>query len=323
MRLTVRHATEYRYTEPVRESVTQVRLQPLTGALQRLENFSMDVDPPVGVFIFQDDFGNHTHQFYTPAQHQVLRIEAQSQVETTAPPPPPSGLTQADWAFYASDAVNLDDWVFTQPSVYGAVTEALEAFAAEAGLDSYREADPVTAVARLSDLIAYNFAYAPGATDVDSPIDIALASRQGVCQDFTHIMIALCRRWGVPARYVSGYLLTDREHGDRSAPDASHAWLEILTPRVGWIGYDPTNRRLAGEGHVAVAIGRDYADVPPVKGVFKGLAGSAVAVEVEVSLTDRIGETAGRPRLAPRPVIRPKPVVTVDPIAQAAQQQQQ
>src|SRR5262249_22590678 len=116
----------------------------------------------------------------------------------------------------------------------------------------------------------------------DSPIDLALEAKKGVCQDFAHIMIAICRAWGVPARYVSGYLFTDRD-GDRSDPDATHAWVEVFLPSLRWVGIDPTNNILAGERHVAVAVGRDYGDVPPSRGVYKGEADSELDVAVSVT----------------------------------------
>ncbi len=119
-------------------------------------------------------------------------------------------------------------------------------------------------------------------TKADSPIDHALKAGRGVCQDFAHVMIAICRQWGAPARYVSGYLFTDRTAGDRSNPEATHAWVEVFLPTLGWIGVDPTNNILAGERHIVVATGRDYADVPPTRGVYKGEAENELTVTVSV-----------------------------------------
>jgi transglutaminase-like putative cysteine protease len=112
------------------------------------------------------------------------------------------------------------------------------------------------------------FSYVPLSTQADSPIDVALAGRKGVCQDYTHIMIALARHFGIPARYVSGYLFHRADSHDRSVSDATHAWIEVLLPHLGWIGFDPTNDLECGERHIRTAIGRDYADVPPTKGVY-------------------------------------------------------
>jgi len=119
---------------------------------------------------------------------------------------------------------------------------------------------------------------------VDSPIDDALKVRAGVCQDLAHIMIALARRIGIPCRYVSGYLSPSPDAHDRSVEGATHAWAEAYVPTLGWVGFDPTNDLLAGDRHIRVAVGRDYADVPPTRGVFRGEAGSELGVLVTISL---------------------------------------
>ena len=125
------------------------------------------------------------------------------------------------------------------------------------------------------------FAYDADSTHVDSPIDEALLHRRGVCQDFAHIMLALARNYlHIPCRYVSGYLYHRRD--DRSIDGATHAWIEALLPELGWIGFDPTNNLLAGERHIEVAVGRDYHDVPPTRGVYKGNAASELSVNVRV-----------------------------------------
>jgi transglutaminase-like putative cysteine protease len=118
---------------------------------------------------------------------------------------------------------------------------------------------------------------------VDSPIDEALATREGVCQDFAHIMIALVRGLGIPCRYVSGYLHHREQDSDRSTPDATHAWVEAFLPHLGWVGFDPTNDLIAQDRHIRTALGRDYADVPPTKGIFRGRANSDLYVAVHVT----------------------------------------
>ena len=161
-------------------------------------------------------------------------------------------------------------------------TPALHAFIAQKGINDLRQLDPLTAVTQLNRRLWESFDYVPGATEADSPIDLALESGSGVCQDFSHIMLAICRSWGIPARYVSGSLFTDAAEGDRSDPDATHAWVEVFLPSLRWVGFDPTNNVLAGERHVSVAIGRDYSDVPPSRGVYKGDEDSQLVVGVSV-----------------------------------------
>jgi transglutaminase-like putative cysteine protease len=146
--------------------------------------------------------------------------------------------------------------------------------------------DPLQLVLDLNAALYSKISYVPKSTSVDSPIDHALESRQGVCQDFAHIMIGLGRRVGIPCRYVSGYLFHKAGDKTRSAEGATHAWVEALLPRLGWVGLDPTNNVLAGERHVRTAVGRDYADVPPTRGVFKGSAESQLLVAVRVAPSD-------------------------------------
>ncbi len=175
------------------------------------------------------------------------------------------------------------------PSHFGQSTDLLEQFAHELGVESRekaRQRDPLEFVLNLNALLYSKIAYVPKSTSVDSPIDHALESRQGVCQDFAHIMIGLTRRIGIPCRYVSGYLFHKAGDKTRSAEGATHAWVETLLPGLGWVGLDPTNNVLAGERHVRTSVGRDYADVPPTKGVFKGSAESQLLVSVHVAPSD-------------------------------------
>jgi transglutaminase-like putative cysteine protease len=181
-----------------------------------------------------------------------------------------------------------------------------------------RDADPLTLMRRLTSQLFDTFTYAQSETQVDSPIDDALRARGGVCQDLAHIMIALARGIGIPCRYVSGYLSTSSECQDRSTEGATHAWAEAYLPPLGWVGFDPTNNVLAAERHIRAAIGRDYADVPPTRGVFRGEAGSELAVLVTVSLAD----SPTRPdRVMPAATWIAPP--TAEPEAPDQQQQQQ
>jgi transglutaminase-like putative cysteine protease len=165
-------------------------------------------------------------------------------------------------------------------------TPLLDAFVAEHGMGAERmrsAADPMSALRQLTETLYSAFDYDQDETDVDSPIDHVLTMRRGVCQDFAHVMLSIVRSWGVPCRYVSGYLFHERGSHDRSVADASHAWVEAYLPSLGWIGFDPTNNVIAAERHIRVAIGRDYADVPPTKGIYKGSAQGELAVAVKVT----------------------------------------
>ena len=154
--------------------------------------------------------------------------------------------------------------------------------AGQAKWASSRRDDPLMLVHELNQRLFEYFEYVPRSTRVDSPIDEAIVSGKGVCQDFAHTMIALLRHVRIPARYVSGYLYRSREDHDRSTPDATHAWVEALLPHLGWVGFDPTNNLVAHHRHIRTAVGRDYADVPPTHGIFRGKTASELYVAVQV-----------------------------------------
>jgi transglutaminase-like putative cysteine protease len=282
MLLEVRHITQYHYAEPVRESVMELWMQPQKSATQRLVSFELEIEPRAQLFSYADSFGNAVYHFDVPHAHERLTVVARSAVETQAPDPLPERLDRGEWDRLRSDFVRGECFDFLRPHGYVEETEALKAFVAKRGIGDLAQNDPLSAVHALNTAISEAFEYEAGVTEADSPIDIALAEGRGVCQDFAHIMIAICRSWGVPARYVSGYLFTNRSNGDRSDPDATHAWVEVFLPSLRWVGFDPTNNCLAGERHIAVAIGRDYGDVPPSRGVYKGEAESQLAVGVTV-----------------------------------------
>ena len=170
---------------------------------------------------------------------------------------------------------------YLQPHGFAAPTERLAAFMAEHRLDKPDSHDPLNACRWLCEELSKALTYAPGLTEADSPIDLALEHKSGVCQDFAHIMIAIARQWGVPARYVSGYVYDPDATGQR--PDATHAWVEVFLPTLRWVGFDPTHNATTGERYVPVAVGRDYSDAPPSRGVYKGDADSDLFVAVSVS----------------------------------------
>jgi transglutaminase-like putative cysteine protease len=305
MLLEIRHLTEYHYAGPVRESVMELWMQPQKSGSQRLVSFELDIDPPARLFSYADSFGNAVYHFDVPQPHQSLRIEARAAVETDPRVDLPDALDQNEWGRLKSEFVMADGFEFLQPWGYAVATPALKAFMQQKGIDALRQLDPLTALHRLNQIVYDSFDYVPGTTEADSPIDLALEAGSGVCQDFTHIMLAICRAWGIPARYVSGYLFTDAAEGDRSNPDATHAWVEVFLPSLRWVGFDPTNNMLAGERHVVVAIGRDYTDVPPSRGVYKGDEDSQLVVGVSVR---RARQTASEPEF----IRLDKPVFAAD-----------
>jgi len=282
MLLEIRHLTQYHYAQPVRESVMELWMQPQKGAGQRLISFELDLNPAARLFSYGDPFGNAVYHFDVPQPHDRLDIIAHAAVETQTPPPLPEGLDLGEWDRLRSDFVVGEHMDFLKPHGFVEYTAALHDFVVQHGLEDMRRRDPLTAIRAVSKVIHDSLDYQTGLTTAESRIDEALSHGRGVCQDFSHIMIAILRHWGIPARYVSGYLFTDRAAGDRSDPDATHSWVEVFLPSLRWTGIDPTNNLIACERHVVVAAGRDYDDVPPSRGVYKGEAESQLAVAVSV-----------------------------------------
>jgi transglutaminase-like putative cysteine protease len=313
----VRHTTTFRYEPAVRESVMEVRLQPRSDAEQRCLNFSLKVDPAAAVMQYNDFAGNIVHHFDIAAAHSQLKVIAQSTVEVQSVPAPPA-TSSGDWDDLDSQVISGDYWEMLLPSHFARSSALLEQLAKEIGLE--RQSNPLQLLTELNEAIYRLFAYVPQSTQVDSPIEHALESRQGVCQDFAHIMIALARQLKIPCRYVSGYMFhRDASDQDRSLAGASHAWTEALIPKLGWVAFDPTNNLVGGDRHIRVAIGRDYADVPPTRGVYKGEAQSELTVAVAVSPADR---TVPEP-ITPNSIVQSRRPAPRNAVLRAEQEQQQ
>lgn len=284
MYYSIRHATHFRYERPVSESIMEVRMQPRTEGPQHCRSFQLLVSPRRRVLHYRDYLGNTVHHFDVPGKHRQLSIVAEALVDVQPDVSLPLSLAPDTWNELDAQVRAGDYWEMLMPSHYAQPSSALAELSTHLQLE--RGPDPLTTLRHLSTNIYRWFDYVPKSTSVDSPIDVALKSRQGVCQDFAHIMITLVRHLRVPARYVSGYLFHSEKAHDRSSEGASHAWVEVLLPRLGWVGFDPTNNLLAGERHIRTAIGRDYADVPPTKGIYKGNSAGELLVSVRVSPID-------------------------------------
>jgi transglutaminase-like putative cysteine protease len=321
----IRHLTKFRYTTPVSESVMETRMHPRNEANQRCLTFHLAVSPRCRAFSYRDYLGNHVHHFDIPGQHSQLVIIAEALVDLQATLQIPASLTSAAWEELDALVQDGDYWEMLLPSEFAKPTPSLLKLAGQ--LDVRRRDDPLTVLRELNSALYSSFEYALKSTRVDSPIDDAIRTRQGVCQDFAHIMISLVRTLKIPCRYVSGYLHRRVEDHDRSAEDATHAWVEALLPHLGWVGFDPTNNLIATDRHVRTAIGRDYADVPPTKGIFRGKTASELSVAVRVTASEIAPEVdQGLPVpedwsvLVEKAQEQPKP--PAPPPAQQMQQQQ-
>jgi transglutaminase-like putative cysteine protease len=285
MNYSVRHVTRFQYSAPISESVMEVYMHPRTEGNQRCLNFHLSVNPRAQVFSHRDYLGNIVNHFDVPRPHTRLTITAESLVEIRPMPELPTALPADTWAEIDAEVAETDFWDMLMPSHFIEVTPLLQAFARELNVVQRRD-DPMSLLRELNSAIYRAFDYDQKSTEVDSRIDLALENRKGVCQDFAHVMTTLVRNLRIPCRYVSGYLFTGAGDHDRSAEGATHAWVEAYLPRLGWVGFDPTNNLIAADRHIRVAIGRDYADVPPSRGVFKGIAETELSVSVQVRPAD-------------------------------------
>ena len=314
----IRHTSRFTYSAPISESMMEVRMQPRGDDRQRCLRFELTMQPRARAFAYQDSLGNVVHHFDIPSRHSRLWITADAIVDVAPMPFIPDSVPDTTWDALDVLAASGEYWHWLQSSHFARETPLLVELAHE--LQWRRDADPLTLMRRLTSALFHTFTYAQSETRVDSPIDDALKARGGVCQDLAHIMIVLARRVGIPCRYVSGYLSTSSECHDRSTEGATHAWAEAYLPDLGWVGFDPTNDLLAFERHIRAAVGRDYADVPPTRGVFRGEAGSELSVLVTVSLAD----SPARPdRVMPMTTWVAPGVEPVDAFDAQQQQQQQ
>jgi transglutaminase-like putative cysteine protease len=282
MYYSIRHLTKFLYSNPVSESMMETRMHPRSDQNQRCLTFHLSVSPRCRVFSYRDHLANQVHHFDIPGQHGQLVIVAESLVEVQPAQQIPASLAPDAWDELDAMIEQGDYWEMLLPSEFATATPALDALAEE--LDLRRRDDPLMMLHQLNEQIFNHFEYVPKSTKVDSPIDLALLTHAGVCQDFAHIMITLVRsKLRIPCRYVSGYLHHGHKDHDRSVNSATHAWVEALIPQIGWVGFDPTNWLVAGDRHIRTAIGRDYADVPPTHGIFRGRANSVLTVAVRVT----------------------------------------
>lgn len=317
------HTTEFLYDGPVSESYNEVRLRPIHDDRQSCLSFGLTTAPASRGTAYRDALGNWAHQFNVLAEHRHLKVEAESVVlvhETTNGVHDPTTLAEFD---ARKDQLDEEQFDFVAPTGYvphkARLHEIIEA--AERASDGTVERFAQAA----SDLIHERFRYVKGATHVHSSIEDSLTLGAGVCQDFAHLLLGVVRMRGIPARYVSGYLVpgSDAEPNAKQEEviggQASHAWAEVMMPSIGWKALDPTLGGPVGLRHVRVAYGRDYGDVAPVRGVYKGHAGQSLAVDVRVR---PVLDDEGREQLNKTSAPPPLAAVMVERPQQPAQQQQ-
>jgi transglutaminase-like putative cysteine protease len=278
----ISYRATYRYDGPVSDEHDVLRLTPQTSETQRVQGFELTIEPAARLFRHRDYFGTEAVSINIPESHEQLEIAADARVATgPAPEPPdaePAALQSEDYLRAGGEF--LLPWSEIQGT--DALTELIGAA---------RRPRPLETVMALTGLIPERFEYRRGATYVGSTIDDLLEGGAGVCQDFAHLALAILRRSGIAGRYVSGYLFAPNGGGGASAEVDTHAWVEALLPDpdgdTRWVGIDPTNSKLAGPDHVKIGHGRNYADVPPLRGVYRGQARAEHEVRVRMVDLDR------------------------------------
>ena len=349
MKFRIVHTTQYEYSAPAIESYSELRVRPRNTLRQVITNHVTEVTPRVPLEVFTDYWGNWGESLSVPFRHQRLTVTSRCTVQTR---PFQDALEGLDLSI--SEAAHLclpkrrELYDFLMPSPLIQITPQVEALARK---HLASKAPFPESILGLNEHIFRSFKYQPGATTISTPVDEVIATRQGVCQDFAHLYIAILRAAGIPARYVSGYIETEsqadasraghdiaelhdavsphaplsdrparkprngkqqrvasglRPHTDAPliGATASHAWVEVYAPNGLWVGIDPTNNMMESERHVQIGIGRDYSDVPPLRGVFKGAKKQILSVKVTVARTP--GEAEGTaPALEETPAAPP------------------
>ena len=264
MKLQIVHSTRYRYSGPIAETVMEVRLRPMDGNGQRCLDFALELSHGVKARSYVDGFGNHVHYFNLVRPHAGLSVISRSTVETgLGPDEDPGEELVGDFLRFRSPVKDVEG--IRELASRHSIGDPLSATDVERALDE------------LTLTISREFTYDRSVTNVYSAVDEVLQLRAGVCQDFAHLFIAVARAMGVPARYVSGYIHFPGE----KMSTASHAWAEAWVPGRGWIGFDATHPVRTTPHHVRLAVGRDYTDAAPTRGVYVGSASSAMTISVK------------------------------------------
>jgi transglutaminase-like putative cysteine protease len=285
VRYTIHHVTHYRYSEPVSSSQHDLHLVPRDLERQRCQCATLTIEPsPIVCRERFDYFGNRAHHAVLASAHSELIATAQSEV-TVWSREEPRASEDAPWedgaGLLAGGRADLEAQEMTFPSPFVAPSQALRDYAT-ASFPPGRGL--LASCVDLMGRIHRDFVYDPRATTIATPLVEVLQQRRGVCQDFAHLMIACLRGLGLSARYVSGYLMTTPPPGEprMRGADASHAWLSVWSPQFGFVDLDPTNDTLVGDKHITLAIGRDFGDVAPLRGVIHGGGHHTLSVAVDV-----------------------------------------
>ena len=270
MKLRIEHTTTFTYEQSISERYTEMRLRPVDGSGQRCLRFKLVTEPVGEVMQYTDRYGNTVHHFDTMQSHNRVVVKATSDVH----------LSQT-FADYHLELTPLEKFDYLAAGGYTTPNDQIRSLAASQVV----QGDATATVLALMEALRASVQYEAGVTEVKTTAAEALSLGKGVCQDFTHIMLAACRTINIPARYVSGYLYNPKSDysAGRNNDVASHAWIDALVNNNAWLSVDPTHNCLQTMNHVRLGVGRDYSDVPPTRGVYKGQAKETLSVNVLIS----------------------------------------
>ena len=279
-KFTVEHISRFTYQQPVHSSTMSVRLHPRHDDNQQVLEFSLETDPVANPQRYVDSFGNICHLLNITQIHSELTVRSVAELKLAEQTEFVNEPELDSWTLLDEEIDLIAHWDYLDESKFVCQSSTLESFMNACGIR--KDVGPVSSILQAASSLFRHFSYERGITNVHSPTETILRSRRGVCQDYTHVLLSIARSWGIPSRYVSGYLRLDDSGSFQTPVGESHCWVEFVQPRRGWVGIDPANDTLADDRYVRVAVGRDYADVPPTKGIVFGAGRSAVDVQVVV-----------------------------------------
>ena len=285
MKYKLKHQTIYTYVNAVHNYQSIVCLQPQNSAKQTCSNFKIEIEPkPAKIYSRKDFFGNTLHYFSLHESHKSLKVLVSSDIEVLndiIQPLNPISCEDARKKFQTDHALKIEVLQYQLPSQFIQWDEEIIAFAQSCLLP---DISLFEGILNLIKKIYTEFQFKSGSTNINTPLKTVLKERKGVCQDFSHLAIASLRSVGIPARYVSGYIETLPPKGKPKleGSDASHAWISVYIPEMGWCEFDPTNNMIPQQRHIVTAYGRDFADISPLKGIIFSSGEHKVKVEVDV-----------------------------------------
>jgi len=269
MKYHILHKNVFQYESFVEQSWNTIRLKPRNNETQRLITYDLTISPVSMISEYHDIWHNNIGSFFIAQPHQELVIESKSVVSVQkAPYIFHLHYSDAMRGIFHSEMFREHYMPYLMKSSFTTLTnEQLQTIIQEVG--TLQESNPVRFACNVMTYLYHNIRYDPEATTVNTPAHEAFSLKAGVCQDFTHIMISILRHFHIPARYISGYLYVEKGDG-LVGETATHAWVEIMVPGIGWVGLDPTNNVEVLDKHIIISVGRDYRDVSPVEGVYHG-----------------------------------------------------